>query len=90
MKPQIQLAATGGEEQKDNQDSFGCEFETDNGHRITVAKSAIMFVRDIGNGESEVGLRNSRPILVRAAYDRIVGWWRAPAPKYRPQELRAK
>lgn len=90
MKPQIQLAASGGDEEKDKLDSFGYEFETDNGLRITVAKSAVMFVRDIGNEESEIGLRNARPILVRAGYNSIVGWWRAPAPKYRPREARVK
>lgn len=88
MKPQIQLATNGSEDRKDKTEAYGREFVTDDGRRITVAKGAIMFVRDLGGDESQLGLRNSRPVIVLAPYSEMVNWWQTPPAKYKPKEAR--
>jgi hypothetical protein len=64
-------------------DPFAREFQLDNGHRISVARAAIIFVQEGADGDAIIGLRNYKPVAVRVPYSEISKWWLTQAPKFR-------
>jgi hypothetical protein len=83
-KSPIKLATSGLAEQPNKAQSFGREFQTDDGRRITIARSGVSFIRDMADGEVLIGLRNSRPVSVSEHYDTVKTWWEAPPAKFKP------
>lgn len=76
MTTSLKLADNGMQSRNTFAEDLAREFILDDGHPITILKSAINFVHERRDGQTAIGLKSASPVIVTEAYAQVRDWWR--------------